>query len=123
MRLANRVLLCALGIFIFSALTFAQTPRPENDPRNQSPLVGTGGPERGATGLFTIYNGSTLKKEKFTFSEMSLGRYCYDLGRAEIDGSKLGSSLGDFSNYNQKAEVLLPPGYDEGGVRWNPEQS
>src|SRR4030088_1223391 len=67
MRLANRVLLCALAIFIFSALAFAQ-PRPENDPRNQSPSVGTGGPEGGPTGLFTIYDGSTLRKREFTFS-------------------------------------------------------
>src|SRR4030088_3016083 len=71
MRLANRVLLCALAIFIFSALTFAQTLRPENDPRNQSPSVGTGGPEGGPTGLFTIYDGSTLRKGEVYFSGSS----------------------------------------------------
>src|SRR5258708_30775298 len=69
MRLANRVLLCALGIFIFSALAFAQTPRPENDPRNQSPSVGTGGPGGGPTGVFTIYDGSTPRKAGFTFND------------------------------------------------------
>jgi hypothetical protein len=83
MRLANRVLLCALGIFIFSALTFAQTPRPENDPRNLSPSVGTGGPEGGPTGLFTIYDGSTLRKGEFTFS-VAYSNYDRDPGNADI---------------------------------------
>jgi hypothetical protein len=83
MRLANRVLLCALAIFIFSALTFAQTPRPENDPRNQSPSVGTGGPEGGPTGLFTIYDGSTLRKGEFTFS-VAYSNYDRDPGNADI---------------------------------------
>lgn len=83
MRLANRVLLCALAIFIFSALAFAQTPRPENDPRNQSPSVGTGGPEGGPTGLFTIYDGSTLRKGEFTFS-VAYSNYDRDPGNADI---------------------------------------
>src|SRR5712691_6324648 len=83
MRLANRVLLCALAIFIFSALTFAQTLRPENDPRNQSPSVGTGGPEGGPTGLFTIYDGSTLRKGEFTFS-VAYSNYDRDPGNADI---------------------------------------
>jgi hypothetical protein len=83
MRLANRVLLCALAIFIFSALTFAQTPRGENDPRNQSPSVGTGGPEGGPTGLFTIYDGSTLRKGEFTFS-VAYSNYDRDPGNVDI---------------------------------------
>src|SRR5258706_5648470 len=83
MRLANRVLLCALGIFIFSALTFAQTPRPENDPRNLSPSVGTGGPEGGPTGLFTIYDGSTLRKGEFSFTA-AYSNYDRDPGNGDI---------------------------------------
>src|SRR5260221_14754628 len=83
MRLGNRVLLCALAIFIFSALAFAQTPRPENDPRNQSPSVGTGGPEGGPTGLFTIYDGSTLRKGEFTFS-VAYSNYDRDPGNVDI---------------------------------------
>ncbi len=39
MRLANRVLLVALAIFIMSAVAYAQ--KSENDPRNNSPSVGT----------------------------------------------------------------------------------
>src|SRR6267154_285916 len=83
MRLANRVLLCALAIFIFSALSFGQTTRPNNDPRNQSPSVGTGGPEGGATGLFTIYDGSTLRKGEFTFS-VAYSNYDRDPGNVDI---------------------------------------
>jgi hypothetical protein len=83
MRLANRVLLCALAMFIFSALAFAQTPRGNNDPRNQSPSVGTGGPEGGPTGLFTIYDGSTLRKGEFTFS-VAYSNYDRDPGNADI---------------------------------------
>ena len=83
MRLANRVLLCALAIFIFSALAVAQKGRPENDPRNQSPSVGTGGPEGGPTGLFTIYDGSTLRKGEYTFS-VAYSNYDRDPGNADI---------------------------------------
>src|SRR5205807_9967705 len=68
MRLANRVLLCALAIFVLGALASAQTLRPENDPRDVSPSVGTGGPEGGPTGLFTIYDGDTIRRGEFTFS-------------------------------------------------------
>lgn len=81
MKLANRVLLCALAIFIFSA--FAQAQKSENDPRNTSPSVGTGGPEGGPTGLFTIYDGSTLRKGEFTFS-VAYSNYDRDPGNADI---------------------------------------
>lgn len=37
---------------------------PQKDTRNLAPTVGTGGP----TGLFTIYDGQTLRKGEFTFS-------------------------------------------------------
>ena len=83
MRLANRVLLCVLAIFILSAVTSAQTPRSENDPRNQSPSVGTGGPVGGPTGLLTIYDGSTLRKGEFTFS-IAYSNYDRDPGNVDI---------------------------------------
>src|SRR6267154_282179 len=93
MRLANRVLLCALAIFIFSALSFGQTPRPNNDPRNQSPSVGTGGPEGGATGLFTIYDGSTLRKGEFTFS-VAYSNYDRDPGNVDITDTIASVNIG-----------------------------
>src|SRR6266550_1015186 len=83
MKLANRVLLCALAIFVLSAVAFGQTPRGQNDPRNQSPSVGTGGPEGGPTGLFTIYDGSTLRKGEFTFS-VAYSNYDRDPGNVDI---------------------------------------
>src|SRR3989440_7382618 len=83
MKLANRVLLCALAIFVLSAVAFGQTPRGENDPRNLSPSVGTGGPEGGPTGLFTIYDGSTLRKGEFTFS-FAFSNYDRDPGNVDI---------------------------------------
>jgi hypothetical protein len=77
------VLLCALAIFVLSVVAVAQTPRGENDPRNQSPSVGTGGPEGGPTGLFTIYDGSTLRKGEYTFS-VAYSNYDRDPGNADI---------------------------------------
>jgi hypothetical protein len=55
MRLATRALLAALVSLVLCAAVSAQTVRSDRDPRNQSPAVGTGGPEGGPTGLFTIY--------------------------------------------------------------------
>src|SRR5436853_7514529 len=83
MRLANRVLLCVLAIFVFSAVVSAQTLRAETDPRNLSPSVGTGGPEGGPTGLFTIYDGQTLRKGEFTFS-VAYSNFDRDHGNVDV---------------------------------------
>lgn len=83
MKLANRVLFCALAIFILSAVASAQTPRSDNDPRNLSPSVGTGGPVGGPTGLFTIYDGQTLRKGEYTFS-IAYSNYDRDPGNVDI---------------------------------------
>ena len=68
MRLATRALLSALTIFVLSAAVSAQTLRLPQDPRNQAPTVGTGGPVGGPTGLFTVYDGDTIRRGEFTFS-------------------------------------------------------
>ena len=83
MRFANRVLLCALAIFVLAGIAFGQTPRSENDPRNLSPSVGTGGPEGGPTGLFTIYDGQTLRKGEFTFG-FAYSNFDRDPGNVDI---------------------------------------
>src|SRR5258706_1956716 len=62
MRLATRALLSALTIFVLSAAVSAQTLRLPQDPRNQAPTVGTGGPGGGPTGLFTVYDGDTIRR-------------------------------------------------------------
>ena len=93
MRLANRVLLCALAIFILASVASAQTLRNENDPRNLSPSVGTGGPEGGPTGLFTIYDGQTLRKGEFTFS-IAYSNYDRDPGDVDIVDVPLSFNIG-----------------------------
>lgn len=93
MRFANRVLLCALAIFLLAAVASAQTKRLENDPRNQSPSVGTGGPEGGPTGLFTIYDGSTLRKGEYTFS-IAYSNFDRDPGNADITDSPISFNVG-----------------------------
>ena len=91
MRLARRALFAALTSLILVSAVTGQTLRPGNDPRNQSPSVGTGGPEGGPTGLFTIYDGDTIRKGEFTFSiaysnyDRDPGKYINSIGRAALN--------------------------------------
>ena len=93
MRLANRVLLCALTIFVLCAIASAQTLRQANDPRNQAPTVGTGGTPGGPTGLFTIYDGDTLRRGEFTFS-IAYSNYDRDPGNVDITVVPLSFNVG-----------------------------
>ena len=83
MRLARRALVAALATLMLCAVVSAQTLRNENDPRNIAPTVGTGGPPGGPTGLFTVYDGQTLRKGEFTFS-IAYSNYDRDPGDADI---------------------------------------
>jgi len=83
MRLATRALGFALILLVLCAAVSAQTLRNENDPRNISPSVGTGGPSGGPTGLFTIYDGQTLRKGEFTFS-VAYSNFDRDPGNVDI---------------------------------------
>src|SRR5260370_18789395 len=91
MSLANRVLLCALAIFILSAGASAQYS--QNDPRNLSPSVGTGGPPGGPTGLFTVYDGMTLRKGEYTFS-IAYSNYDRDPGNVDITDVPISFNVG-----------------------------
>jgi len=93
MKLTSRLLLCALITLIFAALAVAQTRRLETDPRNISPSVGTGGPEGGPTGLFTIYDGQTLRKGEFMFS-IAYSNFDRDPGDVDISEVPLSISIG-----------------------------
>ena len=93
MRLANRALIAALAMLIICAAVSAQTKRLESDPRNQSPSVGTGGPEGGPTGLFTIYDGSTIRKGEFTFS-IAYSNYDRDPGNVDISDRPASFNVG-----------------------------
>jgi hypothetical protein len=93
MRLANRALTVALVTLMLCAAVSAQALRSPNDPRNQSPAVGTGGPEGGPTGLFTIYDGSTLRRGEFTFS-VAYSNYDRDPGNVDIVDTPLSFNVG-----------------------------
>src|SRR5918911_1669118 len=83
MRLARRALVAALATLVLCAAAQAQTLRNENDPRNIAPTVGTGGPVGGPTGLFTIYDGQTLRKGEFTFS-VAYSNFDRDPGNVDL---------------------------------------
>ena len=83
MRFAKKVLFCALATFMLCAVALGQTLRSETDPRNQSPAVGTGGPVGGPTGLFTVYDGDTIRRGEFTFS-IAYSNYDRDPGDVDI---------------------------------------
>ena len=93
MKFANRVLLVAVVVIGLSATAFAQTLRPETDPRNQAPTVGTGGPPGGPTGLFTIYDGDTLRKGEFTFS-IAYSNWDRDPGDVDLTEVPLSFNIG-----------------------------
>lgn len=85
MKFARRALTLALVILTLCAAVSvsAQTLREETDPRNIAPTVGTGGPVGGPTGLFTIYDGQTLRRGEFTFS-FAYSNYDRDPGDVDI---------------------------------------
>ena len=93
MRLARRALVAALATLMLCAAASSQTLRPETDPRNLSPSVGTGGPEGGPTGLFTIYDGQTLRRGEFTFS-IAYSNYDRDPGNVDIVDVPLSFNVG-----------------------------
>src|SRR5881392_2804209 len=92
-RLTLWITLSVAIAFILSTAVQSQRPRPANDPRNQSPSVGTGGPEGGPTGLFTIYDGDTLRKGEFTFS-IAYSNFDRDPGNVDITVVPLSVNVG-----------------------------
>src|ERR671927_1376998 len=93
MKLATRVLFVVVAALALTVTAFAQTLRPGNDPRNQAPTVGTGGPPGGPTGLFTIYDGDTLRKGEFTFS-IAYSNYDRDPGNVDFTVVPLSFNVG-----------------------------
>jgi hypothetical protein len=93
MRLARRALVAALATLMLCAAVSAQTLRPETDPRNLSPSVGTGGPVGGPTGLFTIYDGQTLRRGEFTFS-IAYSNFDRDPGNVDLTEVPLSFNIG-----------------------------
>ncbi len=69
MKFANKafVLTLLMLTLVFTAVA-QKNLKPASDPRNTAPTVGTGGPYGGPTGLFTVYDGSTLRRGEYTIS-------------------------------------------------------
>ncbi len=93
MRLARRAHVIALAMLILCAAASAQTLRNENDPRNIAPTVGTGGPMGGPTGLFTIYDGQTLRRGEFTFS-IAYSNFDRDPGNVDLTEVPISFQIG-----------------------------
>ena len=84
MKLAYRVFFVTLTFLTLLFTVSAQTTlRPESDNRNIAPTVGTGGPVGGPTGLFTVYDGQTLRRGEFTFG-VAYSNYDRDPGDVDI---------------------------------------
>lgn len=87
MKLAIRAYLFTLLlltlVFTVSAQTADDDARPEKDPRNTAPTIGTGGSPGGPTGLFTVYDGQTLRKGEYTFS-IAYSSFARDPGDVNI---------------------------------------
>ena len=83
MKLAKKAFITTLIMLALIVTASAQTLRSKDDPRNTAPTVGTGGPPGGPTGLFTIYDGTTLRKGEFTFSA-AYSNYDRDPGNVDI---------------------------------------
>src|SRR4030095_8877427 len=93
MKRATIALVAALVTTLLGAAVSAQTLRSPQDPRNQAPAVGTGGPVGGPTGLFTVYDGDTIRKGEFTFS-VAYSNYDRDPGNVDIVDTPLSFNVG-----------------------------
>jgi hypothetical protein len=87
MKLAYRVYIVTLIlltlVFAASAQDTDKNARSAKDNRNTAPTVGTGGTPGGPTGLFTVYDGQTLRRGEYTFSA-AYSNYDRDPGNADI---------------------------------------
>jgi hypothetical protein len=83
MKLAKKAFVIALTMLVLVFAMSAQTLRSDKDPRNIAPTVGTGGPPGGPTGLFTVYDGQTLRRGEYTFS-LAYSNFDRDPGNADF---------------------------------------
>ena len=94
MKLAKTAFIYTLTMLLaLTITTSAQTLRTADDNRNIAPTVGTGGPVGGPTGLFTIYDGQTLRKGEFTFSA-AYSNYDRDPGNVDLTEIPLSFQVG-----------------------------
>src|SRR4028118_183221 len=93
MKLAKLAFLVTLFMLALMTSVSAQTLRQERDPRNQAPTVGTGGTVGGPTGLFTVYDGQTLRRGEWTLS-VAYSNYDRDPGNVDITEVPLSFQIG-----------------------------
>ena len=93
MKLAKQAFILTLTMLTLTLFVSAQTLRTDEDPRNIAPTVGTGGAIGGPTGLFTIYDGQTLRRGEFTFSA-AYSNYDRDPGDVDITEVPLSFQVG-----------------------------
>jgi hypothetical protein len=95
MKLAIKVFFATLILLTLAFAAIAQNgnARSDKDPRNTAPTVGTGGPVGGPTGLFTVYDGSTLRKGEYTLSA-AISNYDRDPGNADFTSVPLSFQIG-----------------------------
>jgi hypothetical protein len=98
MKLAKKAFIYTLILLTLIVTVTAQTTtndnaRSDKDPRNTAPTVGTGGPPGGPTGLFTVYDGQTLRRGEFTFSA-AWSNYDRDPGNVDISEVPVSFQIG-----------------------------
>jgi len=96
MKLAKKAYLVTL---ILLTLVFAVSGQllSEKEDRNTAPTIGTGGSTGGPTGLFTVYDGHTLRRGEYTFS-IALSNYDRDPGDVDITSVPLSFQVGVTNN-------------------------
>ena len=98
MKLAIKVYIATLLLLTLAFAASAQSiGRSDKDPRNTAPTVGTGGPVGGATGLFTVYDGQTLRRGEYTLSA-AFSNYDRDPGDVDISSVPLSFQIGLTNN-------------------------
>lgn len=101
MKIAYRFCIVSLVLLSVALASFAQDGpyrRPEKDSRNTAPTVGTGGPVGGPTGLFTVYDGSTLLTGEYTFSA-AYSNYDRDPGNVDLTEVPVSFQVGLSNNF------------------------
>ena len=93
MKLAKLAFLVTLLMLTLISSMSAQTLRRERDPRNIAPTVGTGGTVGGPTGLFTVYDGQTLRRGEWTLS-IAYSNFDRDPGNVDITEVPLSFQIG-----------------------------
>lgn len=101
MKHLKNVLVTAFVVLATCVSGFAQVileaPRPGDrltiDDRNIAPTIGTGGAIGGPTGLFTIYDGQTLRAGEYTFS-VGYSNFDRDPGNVDITEVPISFQIG-----------------------------